>query len=153
MTRRWSASLLACGLLVATPLTARGDVVYLRNGGTIEGRVVERGGDVDVELPFGTIRLDRDDVVSVWRGPTSGERLESALAKTDTEDPVALEAAAAEAERLGLPERAVELRTRAFDLELERRLADVPTDDADGLVALAVGLARAMGTWQRSATS
>lgn len=50
------------GPLLILAVTAAGDVVHLRNGGRIEGKVTEEGERVRIQTPSGTITVPRDQV-------------------------------------------------------------------------------------------
>jgi len=135
--RTLCAALAGAGLLCGAATTARADVVHLRNGQTIEGRAVVRGDEVEVALRLGKIRLKQREVLSIERKPTPEESLASSLKGADLDDPRVLKDAAGEAERLGLGDRARELRIAALDRGLERRIAALDPSDAAGFVALA----------------
>ncbi len=96
---------LACAALVllATVCTAfaRADVVKLKSGKNVEGRIVAETGDsVIVETKFGRVTVARADVAAIDKGDTPIEALakkRAALAKDDANGRVDL---AIEAERL-----------------------------------------------------
>lgn len=48
---------------------AAADVVHLRNGGRLEGKVVEKGDRIEVETPYGRVVVDRADVERIERSP------------------------------------------------------------------------------------
>ena len=54
-------------LVLAAPALA--DVVHLRNGGRIEGRVTEEGNRIRIETATGTLTVDRKDVVRIEKKP------------------------------------------------------------------------------------
>lgn len=57
---------LALGIALAA---AAADVVHLRNGGRLEGKVVERGDRIEVETPYGRVVVNRADVERIERSP------------------------------------------------------------------------------------
>ena len=66
-------ALLAGGVVASA---ARGDVVHLKEGGTIEGRVVAEGRDsITVETRFGRQTIDRSRVARIEKGLTPREEL------------------------------------------------------------------------------
>lgn len=52
-------------LVFALSAAARADVVHLKNGGKIEGRVTEEGGVYRIDTGHGTVTLPKEDVVRV----------------------------------------------------------------------------------------
>jgi Tfp pilus assembly protein PilF len=55
---------LVVGLL---SLPARADVVYLRNGGKLEGKVTEQGDKLRIETATGTLSISKEDVLRIER--------------------------------------------------------------------------------------
>jgi hypothetical protein len=90
---------LAALLLVATP-PALADVVHLKNGGRLVGRVEEDGDTVRVVMAGGTMTLAKDRIESVERQETPPEELarrKKALAAGDAAAAAALARFAADA--------------------------------------------------------
>ena len=54
-------------LVMSAP--AFGDVVHLRNGGRLEGRVTEEGDRIRIQTATGTLTVDRDEVVRIEKKP------------------------------------------------------------------------------------
>lgn len=64
-------------LILQVPLLA--DIVHLKSGGKIEGRVVEKGGQYEIQTAGGSVRVTKEDVVRIekkeWSPPrTPGTR-------------------------------------------------------------------------------
>ncbi|MCZ7649306.1 MAG: hypothetical protein M5U26_29290 [Planctomycetota bacterium] len=59
------AAVLALLLFCAPAGSARADIVILKNGKSLEGRVVEDGDAVVVHLSFGTVRIARDRIEKI----------------------------------------------------------------------------------------
>ncbi len=132
----------ALALLLTVPVVsggvARGDVVHLRRGGQVVGRVVEDGDAVRVEVRGGTVRLPRSLIREIEYGATDEERfVESRARLPEGDSALALELAdvahglrlgAEEGELLGLAARwapedaAIAARLRSWQV-LEREVA------------------------------
>ncbi|MFN3485264.1 MAG: tetratricopeptide repeat protein [Planctomycetota bacterium] len=54
-------------LALGLALAAAADVVHLRNGGRLEGKVVEKGDRIEVETPYGRVAVNRADVERIER--------------------------------------------------------------------------------------
>ncbi|RMG06801.1 MAG: hypothetical protein D6731_24965 [Planctomycetota bacterium] len=121
--RCWVGSL--CWILaVAFGGAARADVVHLRNGRTLEGKIV--GGtreELRLEVPGGSIVLPREVVARIERRASPTEEYARRARRVDPGDPRALEALAFWAAGRGLGEQALQLRAHARGLRLERRVA------------------------------
>jgi len=55
--------------LCLTPLTSRGDIVHLKNGGRIEGRIVRQDEKVCIEFRGGSIDLKTSDISFIEKKP------------------------------------------------------------------------------------
>lgn len=66
-------TLIALSLLFAIATAAEADLVFLKNGGKLEGRVTERGDSISITLPYGTITVERDQVERIVRSLTKLE--------------------------------------------------------------------------------
>lgn len=155
-------------LLVPFAPVALADTVHLKNGGVIEGEVEPAGKDrVRVRNRFGTIELKKAEIERIGDEPSQEERFEALRAKTDADDPEALERLAQWCREQGMSSRGRDLDARAARLReqkaeerraaeaaarraqaeaeaarraarlSERRLA-LAAGDADGLYALAM---------------
>lgn len=130
-------ALAAAVLVLAAPDRAPADEVVLRNGSTLSGRAREVGPEVVLEVPGGTIRLARRDVVSIERAPAPEDLYAARAASTDLGDPGAVRALADHAQSLGLFDVARRLRSTADAIELERRVEATAPGDAAGFRAIA----------------
>ncbi len=74
--------------LAAAPALA--DVVYLKNGGRVEGTVTDLGDTLKVEHRFGTVTLKKSEVAGIERKATVEQVYAERRAKTDLTDPAAL---------------------------------------------------------------
>lgn len=120
-SRPLPAAALAALLLFALPPATRADVVTLRDGRVLEGRVVQRrAGVLAIVSPLGQIEVREAEVLNIRREPTADERYESRKASTDLDDPDALERLALWAREQGLSGRARDLEQRAAAIR-ERR--------------------------------
>jgi tetratricopeptide (TPR) repeat protein len=62
MMRRLLLFAVACGLW---PPASFADIVHLKSGGKVEGRVVEKGDKLEIQTPSGTVTVAKDDVLRV----------------------------------------------------------------------------------------
>jgi len=70
-------------LLAALCAGARGDIVHLENGNTLEGRVVETETGYEIHTRYGRITLAKSRVASIERAPTVEERYAELRATLD----------------------------------------------------------------------
>lgn len=83
MTRRAPRAL---ALLLALAAAARADVVHLKDGGRIEGRVVaEEKGSITLETALGRMVIERARIRRIDKGPTAAEELAEREAKLGAE--------------------------------------------------------------------
>lgn len=115
-----AAGLAAC--LVAAP--ARADVIHLKNGRTIEGRVVARTAkEVRLKTAEGLVVLPTAVIEEVSRRQPPEEELAERAALTDMNDPAAIEALALWASSRGLGDQGSDLLALARGIKLERLVA------------------------------
>ncbi len=77
----------ALGLLLAIGGAARADVVHLRNGGQVEGRIVSRdASSIVVKTSVGTVTIAAADVARIDRKTTPLEELERKREALDPKD-------------------------------------------------------------------
>jgi hypothetical protein len=98
---------------------AMGDRVTLKDGRTFEGSVLEEGGWVYIEMPYGTIRFGASEIESVERMPSPAEQFQTRLAELDRENPEALTDLAVWARAKGLTREADDLLTEAIALDAD----------------------------------
>jgi hypothetical protein len=114
---------LAYGLVLLLAAPAAADVVHLRNGRSIEGRVVEvRQGQVHIEVAGGRIVLAREQVEHIEDAATPEEEYAQRARTTNMSDPQAVAKLASWASARGLGDQAAHLRALATGLDLEQRV-------------------------------
>ncbi|MHC4916155.1 MAG: hypothetical protein ACYTGB_11765 [Planctomycetota bacterium] len=113
---RWTL-LVFCGLLAAA--AARADVVYLKNGKSIEGKVTVEGDRVVVEIPHGTISFPRAKVLRIERRESRIEVYERKYAALPEKDAAARLTLAEWCAREGLGNRREGLLREALDVDPE----------------------------------
>ncbi len=91
-----------CALVLALAAIATADVVHLKNGGRVEGRVTEDGDTVRVELSTGTLTFPLKSVDRIERKETHEERLRKAVLELGPEDSERALELVAEADAAGL---------------------------------------------------
>ncbi len=64
---------LLAGIALLTALPAAADIVRLKNGARLEGRITERANDYLLETPNGMLQIRRDLVARIDSGPTPGD--------------------------------------------------------------------------------
>lgn len=74
---------------LAAASLASADVVHLKNGGTLEGQVVEQGDAVIIKLPVGEVRVSRDAVLQIEEKPGALEEYHKRAAAIKDDDPEA----------------------------------------------------------------
>jgi len=112
------------------------DVVHLKDGATIEGRAVERGGSVEVQKDLGTVTVSRKDVAWIERRPVVRDVYAARLAALPAGDAQAARRLAAWAAGEGLQPEARALLDRADQADVDARLARVAPGDAAGTYAV-----------------
>jgi tetratricopeptide (TPR) repeat protein len=101
--------------VIALALPAVGDVVHLKNGGSLEGQVVKTDDGVIVKLPAGEVRISNEAVARIEEKPSQLDEYQKRLAGTKEDD--------AEAHyRLGAWAQSVGLRPQAKE-EFEKTVA------------------------------
>jgi hypothetical protein len=132
------AFLICCCAAAYAPF-ALADIVYLTNGGTIEGKVTQRDGKVIIEQPNGVIVIPASRVERIERKPCDLEVFEGLRAGVDVKAP-------------GAAERFVELARWCQQHKMEnqardcyRRALDFDPDHAAARAAL--GFTRHEGRW------
>ncbi|MGE0709751.1 MAG: hypothetical protein AB7N76_21980 [Planctomycetota bacterium] len=110
--------------LILVPGLAAADVLHLKNGRTLEGKVVsERGEAIGLEVQGGVLRVPRSSVARVERRAPPEEEYRARLKKTDLDDPAAVEALSLWASAHGLGAQAKDLRRIANGQRLQQRVA------------------------------
>ena len=72
--------------LVCLATLALGDVVYLKNGGSIEGQVVPTGDGVILKLPAGEVRISSAAIERIERKPSALDEYQKRLAQLNQDD-------------------------------------------------------------------
>ena len=80
---------IAIAALSALGCLAFADVVHLKNGGTLEGQVVEEGNQIVIKLPVGEVRVSRDAVQAIEKKPGALAEYQKRVAATKDDDPQA----------------------------------------------------------------
>lgn len=76
-----SGKLMFLPMLLLIQAMGAADVVHLRNGGRLEGSVLEEGDRVVLRLESGTVKIPRQDVLRIDRRPAPYEEYQSRAAK------------------------------------------------------------------------
>ncbi len=123
-------------LLLAAP--CRADVIHLKNGRSIEGRVVARTArEVRLKTAEGVVVLPTAVLREVSRQQTPEEELAERAAAIDLDDPHAIEALALWASSRGLGDQGSDLLALARGIRLERLVARAKeADDPAGFVSV-----------------
>ena len=80
-------SLTVALLLLISPAAARADIVWLENGGRIEGEIVHEGPDeIEIKGAAGTVVLKRDDIESIEKKLAPDKELEARRSKLADDD-------------------------------------------------------------------
>lgn len=77
-----------CSLLLVLGAVTSADIILLKNGGRLEGKVVFKDGDVIITMPNGTLTLPRQQIQQVIWGVTNSEvyqQLKALIAPGDAE--------------------------------------------------------------------
>jgi hypothetical protein len=110
--------------LTLLPSLAAADVLHLKNGRTLEGRVMaERNGQIILGVRGGTFHVPRATVRRVERSSTASELYALRLRSTDMSSPGDVEALSEWASRRGLGTQARQLRRLANGQRLEQRVS------------------------------
>lgn len=80
---RYVAATLALACLATLAL---GDVVYLKNGGSIEGQVVPTEGGIILKLPAGEVRINDQAIDRIEQKPTALDDYQQRLANLKADD-------------------------------------------------------------------
>lgn len=128
---------LAAFAAIGAASPAEADILHLRNGKHIEGRVTEHGDRVTVDVGFGRLTFQRIDVARIEKKLLLEDDYEQRLRALPPADPQAAADLAGWCDARGLSEEAGALRDRALRLEVEARVQACPRDDADALYEVA----------------
>jgi hypothetical protein len=120
-------------LLLAIPNAALADILYLENGGRVEGVVTEGGGYLIVKSLHGTTRIPENRVLRHVKVRYVTQVFEEKRKRADTTDPDALFALALWCEREGLRREVEPLLRAVLDLDPDHG----PTRARQGLVKFA----------------
>ncbi len=121
-------------LLLALPAAA--DTVRLKNGSTLEGKVIVDGDSVVVEMDFGRVTVKKTDIAKITYDVSPLQELEKKLAETKSDDAEALY-------KLGVWARERELEVNAK--ELFGKVVAINTDHDGARTAL--GFRKHEGRW------
>lgn len=136
--RRFLLAVAAAAATLAAARAAAGDVVYLRNGSTIEGAVFDRGAEVEIRVRFGAVILKQREVDYIERTKTPLELYAERCGSADMGDPECVLRLICWCEQQGLDAQARELREVWRGVALERRVRMLRPDDARGLYEAAL---------------
>jgi hypothetical protein len=109
--------LISAAVLLAA--AARGDVVYLKNGKSIEGKVTVKGEKVVVEIAHGTVSFPKSKVLRIERKASPVEVYEKKLAAIPAKDINGRLGLARWCRRQGLNNRARELFEQVLDADTD----------------------------------
>lgn len=109
--------LLAPALLLAMASAAAGDTLRLKNGSTLEGRVIESGDTYVVEMDFGRVTVKKDDVAKVTFDHSAIQRLDEKTAATKMDDAGAVYKLAVWAKENDLGNHATKLFKKAVEVD------------------------------------
>jgi tetratricopeptide (TPR) repeat protein len=127
-----------CACLFACA-SAWADIVYLKNGGRLEGKVIRKNGKVFIEQPNGTIVIDEEKVERIERKVSIIETYEERLAQIDE----GAAGAAAQWAALGQWCRQNQMKRQA-EAAFKKALARDPEQE---LARQALGFVRHEGRW------
>jgi len=97
--------------------TALGDVVYLRNGGSLEGQVVPTEDGVVVKLPAGEVRIAQAAIARIEKKPTALDEYQKRALALKQDDAEAQAKLGAWALSVGLKAQATEHFRKAIALD------------------------------------
>lgn len=106
----------AAFLLLAAASGAWADTVHLRNGSSLQGRVIRKGDQVLVEMDFGTVAVAASEVLRIDSDLSPIQEFEERRREISPNDPDALVALALWARERELDSRARELLEKALAL-------------------------------------
>ena len=123
----------AC-LLAVLAAAAGADQLFLADGRSFTGTITEEKDSVLIEMPYGSLRFSRDEVLRIDRKDTPEEALAKKLAETAADDSDALVEVARWAAEHGLDRRAQELcaevlRLRPDHAGARRQLGQTKVDN------------------------
>lgn len=121
--RRLTRSVLLIAVVLA-PAIARADVLHLRNGRILEGRVIKRTETaVHVRMPAGVLVVPLSTIAQVDSRSTAEDELAEAIGAIDLDDPRTVEELAMWCSQRGLGEQASDLLALSRGVRLERVVA------------------------------
>jgi hypothetical protein len=115
--------LLAFAALLLLGVVARADVVYLKNGKSIEGKVTVKGDKVIVQIAHGSVSFPKDKVLRIERKVSAVETYDKKLAALPAKDVAARLKLAGWCRRRGLGNRSGKLLEEVLDLDSENATA------------------------------
>jgi hypothetical protein len=98
-------------------LAARADVVYLKNGKSIEGKVTVKGDKVVVEIPHGSVSFPKSKVLRIERKVSAVETYDQKYAALPAKDAPARVKLATWCKRQGMGNRAEALLRDALEID------------------------------------
>jgi hypothetical protein len=115
---------LSCLVIAALAGAARADVLHLRNGRILEGRVIKRTDTaVHVRMPAGVLVVPLSTIAAVDSRSTAEDELADAIGAIDLDDPRTVEELALWCSQRGLGEQASDLLALSRGVRLERVVA------------------------------
>ncbi len=114
---RIAFAVILCAPIAFSGAFALGDLLVLKQGGTVEGTVTIEGDTVLVTRGSSTFRYPRSEVARIEWQETPESQIARRLAATDPNDPNALAALAAWANTVPLPDKAREVYQRVLALD------------------------------------
>ena len=110
--------LLLLAVLVGAPIGAVADVVYLRHGGKLEGRIVQRSEtSVEIDIGAGTMTFPMSSVDRIEEGRSPLDEYDERAAALDANDGSGWLALARWAARAGLGTQSTRAYRHALDLD------------------------------------
>lgn len=142
-------------LFLAGSGLALADEVKLRNGATLEGTVQEDGKTVTVDLGYGTVSIDRSEIISISKPDQLNEEFERRLREVKEDDPNGRVQVAQWAAQHGLKSRSITLLRKVLTMDpnnagARHELGYVRYKDAwlnEEEYKAALGLVRYQGEW------
>lgn len=117
------AAALALSLVLSMDVTAKQQVVVLKNGRRIQGEVTKTKDGYQVKTPGGTAVFAADQVASVEDVVTPQDELKGRLAKIDAKDPEALYQLARWAQGKGMLKESRDLLKKVLAIKSDHRQA------------------------------